>query len=166
MLNGCPLFCVDPLFSPCHFLYEDASGDTHSPFVFPQGTVWFTMCVACPFLKGNLWHFKNITATEKVFSGIYQIFICNPSAQNLCKKKNTDDLDSMFSAKIWSFRFQLSFIWAEEEVQLPSFESQSQWWYLEASECFHNYTPKASLLSELCSVKMSTSKHYQDRLHG
>lgn len=100
---------------------------------FPKGTVWFTMCMACPFLKGNLWHFKNITATEKVFSGIYQIFICNPSAQNLCKMKNTDDLDSVFSAKIWSFRFQLSFIWAEEEVQLPSFESQSQWWYLDVN---------------------------------
>lgn len=39
LLNGCPLFCVDALFSPCHLLYQDTSGDTHSPLVFPQGTV-------------------------------------------------------------------------------------------------------------------------------
>lgn len=39
LLNGWPLFCVDALFSPCHLLYQDTSGDTHSPLVFPQGAV-------------------------------------------------------------------------------------------------------------------------------
>lgn len=60
--NGCPLSSVDALFSPCHLLYWDTSGDTHSPFMFPRGTAWFTVCVACPFSKGNLWHFENLIA--------------------------------------------------------------------------------------------------------
>lgn len=47
--NSCPLFCADALFSPCHPLYWDTSGDIHSPFMFPWGTAWFTVFTARPF---------------------------------------------------------------------------------------------------------------------
>lgn len=139
------------------------------PFPFrvsPRDSLIYYVC-GMPFFEGESVAFQKCNSNVEVFSGRYQIFICNPSVQNLCKKKNTVDLDSVYSAKIWSFRFQVSFIWADKEVQLPSSESQSQWWYLEASdEYFHKCTPKASLLSDLCSAKMSTRKRYQDRLHG
>lgn len=52
--DGCLPFCVDALFSPCHLLYRDPSGDIHSSFVFPRGDSLIYCMRGVAFLEGGI----------------------------------------------------------------------------------------------------------------
>lgn len=133
-LHGCLLFSVDALFSPCHFLCWDPSGDIYSPFAFPEGDGLIYCMHGVAFWKGNLWHLENPTS----FCSLVCVFL-------------------VLYGSLGRFRFVGSLIWTDEaEALLSSLESKSDWSYLEGSdECFHNYTPWPSLLGDLCTAEMS-----------